>query len=63
MISYLIVFMKAFMIYNYPLIGDQFSHAYLIKSNESYTHFKEKCVMNGLRVLVNNPFMKKEKNN
>ena len=37
MISYLIVFMKAFTICNYPLIGDQFSHAYLIMGDESYT--------------------------
>ena len=33
----LIVFMKAFTICNYPLIGDQFSHAYLTMGDESYT--------------------------
>ena len=37
MISYLIVFIKAFTICNYPLIGDHFNHAYLIMGDESYT--------------------------
>ena len=42
MIPYLIVFMIVFMICNYP--WDQFSHAYLIMSNESYTLLRGKCV-------------------
>lgn len=37
MISYLIVFIKAFTICNYPLIGDHFNHTYLIMGDESYT--------------------------